>query len=187
MLREYEETHTDGSNAFIYSRFLVPYLQGWNGWAIFCDGDMLVRGDIHDLWKMRDDNYAVMVAKHAYQTKTKRKYIGTSMETINVDYDRKNWSSVILWNCAHPCNRILTPAYIQGATGRTLHRFEHLADDDIGELPKEWNWLAEEYEHNEDAMLVHYTLGVPGIAHYKESSHAGEWLTTARLVSHIEL
>lgn len=186
LLKGYEETHTDGSNAFIYSRFLVPHLQEWNGWAIFCDGDMLVRDDISKLWKMRDHNYAVMVAKHKYKTKHKRKYIGTSMETVNVDYERKNWSSVMLWNCEHPCNRILTPAYVQDATGRKLHRFEHLDDSDIGEIPLEWNWLAEEYENNADAKLVHYTLGIPSIDHYRGSNHSAEWLKTVEQVNHVQ-
>ncbi len=134
---------------------------------------------------MRDDSYAALVAKHKYKTKAKKKYIGTSMETINADYERKNWSSVILWNCEHPVNRILTPAYVMGATGRKLHRFEHLDDSDIGELPLEWNWLADEYEP-EDAKLIHYTLGVPSIPHYKGSLKADEWFKTVSQVNHLE-
>jgi len=186
LLREYEETHTDGSNAFIYSRFLVPHLMGYKGWAIFCDGDMLLKDDIHNLWRLQDDAYAVMVAKHDYKTKSRRKYIGTSMETINPDYPRKNWSSVILWNCAHPQNRLLTPQYVMGATGSTLHRFQHLNDDEIGELPKEWNWLASEYPENPDAKLIHYTLGVPGIRAYADSDHSDEYHAAAQQVMHIE-
>lgn len=175
LLRDYQETHTDGSNAFIYSRFLVPHLQGYKGWAIFCDGDMLCRDDIAKLWAMRDDQYAVMVVKHDYETKHKTKYVGTGLETVNVTYPRKNWSSVVLWNCGHPANRVLTPEYVMGATGRKLHRFEHLLDGEIGDLPKDWNWLAEEYPVNEDAKLVHYTLGVPAMKAYAESQHAKEW------------
>lgn len=185
LLKGYEETHTDGSNAFIYSRFLVPHLQNYKGWAIFCDGDMLCRADINELWKLRDDSYAVMVSKHKYKTKHKTKYVGTSMETINVDYDKKNWSSVILWNCDHPCNRILTPEYVMGSTGRKLHRFEHLTEDDIGEIPLEWNWLVGEYEKS-DAKLVHYTLGVPIIPAYEDSIYADEWFKTVLQINHLE-
>lgn len=174
-LHEYTETHSDGSNAFIYSRFLVPHLMGFKGWALFVDGDMLLRDDIAKLWALRDDAFAVQVVKHKYTTRHKRKYIGSSMETINPDYPRKNWSSVVLWNCGHPANRVLTPAHVMAASGSTLHRFEHLLDDDIGELPAGWNWLAGEYPMNDDAMLVHYTLGVPGIEHYANSQHADEW------------
>ena len=186
LLRDYEEKHTDGSNAFIYSRFLVPHLMGYRGWAIFADGDMLCRDDIAKLWAMRDDQYAVQVVKHDYESKAKRKYIGTSMETHNVSYPRKNWSSVILWNCEHPANRILTPEYVMDATGRKLHRFEHLLDGEIGELPKEWNWLAEEMEPNEDASLVHYTLGVPVIKAYEHSQHAKEWFECFYQTSHVD-
>ena len=174
LLRGYDETHTDGSNAFIYSRFLVPHLMGYKGWAIFADGDMLCRADIGELWDMRDDEKAVMVAKHDYKTKHRTKYVGTSMETINLDYPRKNWSSVILWNCAHPSNRILTPGYVMESKGSTLHRFHHLEDDEIGDIPLEWNWLAEEYEPK-DAKLIHYSLGVPVFKRYANSPYADEW------------
>lgn len=186
LLKGYTETHTDGSNAFIYSRFLVPHMQGYQGWAIFCDGDMLCREDIAKLWAMRDESKAVMVVKHNYSSKHNTKYIGTGLETINASYPRKNWSSVMLWNCGHPSNQVLTPEYVMAATGRKLHRFEHLKDEEIGELPIEWNWLAVEFEPNPDAKLVHYTLGVPSMPHYKESDHADEWFQTVDQVLHID-
>lgn len=185
-LHEYKETHVDGSNAFIYSRFLVPHLQNYKGWAIFADGDMLCRADINELWEMRDPHCAAMVVKHNYKTKHPQKYLGTSMQTVNADYPRKNWSSVILWNCEHPCNRILTPLFVMAAKGWQLHRFEHLDDSDIGELPKEWNWLAEEYDPNPDAKLVHYTCGVPAIARYANSEHAKEWFDTLYQLGHVD-
>ena len=178
LLHDYEESHADGSNAFIYSRFLVPHLQGFKGWALFVDGDMLCRADIKELWAMRDDAYGVMVAKHNYLTKHKIKYIGSDMQTVNQDYPRKNWSSVMLINCAHPENRILTPSYVMGAKGSQLHRFEHLRDEDIGSIPLAWNWLVGEYEHDPDAKLVHYTLGVPAIQAYAQCDHAKEWFDT---------
>lgn len=187
LLRDYQETHTDGSNAFIYSRFLVPHLTGFKGWAIFADGDMVLNEDIGELWKLMDDRYAVQVVKHNYKTRSKWKYIGTSMQTHNADYPRKNWSSVILWNCGHPSNRVLTPDYVMGATGAKLHRFEHLKDDEIGALPAEWNWLSEEQEQNDEAKLYHYTLGVPGIAHYKDCDYADKWLTAVKAMTHIEI
>jgi lipopolysaccharide biosynthesis glycosyltransferase len=143
----YSEFHTDGSNAFIYSRFLVPFLQKYNGWAIFVDGDMIMQEDIAKLWALRDESKAVQVIKHDYKTKHPLKYLGNK----NQDYPRKNWSSVILFNCGHHSNRALTPKYIENATGAMLHRFTWLSDDEIGELPIEWNWLAKEFDRNEDA------------------------------------
>ena len=118
-LAGYSEKHADGSNQFIYSRFLVPHLTGFSGWAIFMDGDMLLREDIQRLWELRDESKAVLVVKHDYRTRLKEKYLGAR----NEDYPRKNWSSVILWNCGHPANRALTPEFVEMATGAQLHRF----------------------------------------------------------------
>jgi len=157
ILKDYDEQHTDGSNHFIYSRFLVPHLMNYKGWAIFIDGDMILRDDITKLWNLRDDSKAVMVVKHDYQTKMKEKYLGSK----NENYPCKNWSSVILWNCGHPDNAKITPEYVQTATGAQVHRFTWLNDNLVGELPKEWNWLDVEYDHNPDAKLIHYTLGTP--------------------------
>ena len=167
----YTETHADGSNQFIYSRFLTPFLTDYSGWAIFMDGDMLLRDDIANLWNLRDDNRAVMVVKHNYQTRMTEKYLGSR----NQNYPRKNWSSVILWNCGHPKNKTMTPEFIQEASGAQLHRFTWLNDDDIGELPKEWNWLPDEYGANPNAKLLHYTLGTPCFHDFALTPMADEW------------
>lgn len=164
----------DGTNAFIYSRFLVPYMQGYRGWAIFCDGDMVCLDDIANLWAQRDLTKAVMVVKHDYQTKHSRKYIGTSIEADNSSYPRKNWSSVVLWNCGHYSNQILTPEFVQKSPGSLLHRFQWLKDDQIGELPVEWNTLVGEQDIGV-ASLLHYTLGVPGIHYYQHFPGADHW------------
>jgi len=171
-LSEYNEVHTDGSNQFIYSRFLVPSLMNYQGWAIFMDGDMIVRDDIVDLWNLRDDNKAVMVAKHEYKTCMKEKYMGAK----NEDYPRKNWSSVILWNCSHPVNKQVTTDFVINSTGAELHRFTWIEDSLIGEIPLEWNWLDGEYDYNPDAKLVHYTLGLPGFGDFSTvGSFSSEW------------
>jgi len=165
----------DGTNAFIFSRYLVPHLQNYKGWALFIDGDMIVNADIKELFDLADDNYAVMVAKHDYTTKSKRKYLGTPIENDNIDYPRKNWSSVVLFNCGHPSNQRLTPDLVASAGGAFLHRFEWLTDEEIGELPLEWNWLELEYDHNPEAKLYHHTLGSPGFEHYMRSPSAWDW------------
>jgi len=171
LFQDYTETHTDGSNQFIYSRFLVPHLMGFKGWAIFIDGDMIVRGDIVELWNLRESDKDVMVVKHDYKTRMTEKYLGAK----NEDYPRKNWSSVILWNCAnHPIQR-LTPAFIEKSTGAELHRFSWIKDDRIGELPPEWNWLPDEYGANPDAKLLHYTLGTPCFHEFATANMSDEW------------
>jgi lipopolysaccharide biosynthesis glycosyltransferase len=170
-IKSYQESHSDGSNNFIYSRFLIPHLMGYKGWALFIDGDMLVRSDITELWNMRDDTKAVMVVKHDYKTRMAEKYLGAK----NENYPRKNWSSVILWNCGHDANRAVTPEFVQNATGAQVHRFTWLSDDLIGDLPIEWNWLPDEFGHNDDAKLLHFTLGVPCFHDFAMSPMADEW------------
>jgi lipopolysaccharide biosynthesis glycosyltransferase len=171
LFTDYTETHTDGSNQFIYSRFLVPHLMGYSGWAIFIDGDMIVRDDIVKLWNLRQDNKDVMVVKHNYKTRMTEKYLGAK----NEDYPRKNWSSVILWNCANHPNKKLTPAFVQKATGAELHRFTWIEDHRIGELPPEWNWLPDEYGTNPNAKLLHYTLGTPCFHEFATTPQGDEW------------
>ena len=171
ILKDYEEKHTDGSNHFIYSRFLVPHLMEYNGWAILMDGDMLLRDDIEKLWGLRDESKAVMVVKHDYKTRMTEKYLGAK----NENYPRKNWSSVILWNCGHAANKVVTPEFIETATGAQLHRFTWLADELVGELPTVWNWLPDEFGVNQDAKLLHYTLGTPSFHEFATTPMGDEW------------
>jgi len=165
------KNHDDGSNKFIYSRFLTPFLNEYSGWAIFADGDMVCNHDITELWNLKDPSKAVQVVKHEYKTKKTVKYLGNK----NEDYPRKNWSSLVLWNCEHPANKILTPEFIQDKPGSFLHRFSWLDDSQIGELPIEWNWLAIEYPNNPAAKIIHYTLGTPCFKEYSTTSQADIW------------
>ena len=178
-LKDYQETHTDKSNDFIYSRFLTPYLSDFKGWAIFFDGDMICQTDIKELWDLKDESKALMVVKHDYQTKANIKYLGNK----NENYPRKNWSSVILWNCAHPKHQILTPSFIANQTGKYLHRFSWLDDEDIGEVNRQWNWLAIEYPENRDAKLIHYTLGTPCFKDYRDTDMADIWHNTQHKIN----
>lgn len=171
LFKDYTETHNDGSNHFIYSRFLVPYLMDYQGHAIFIDGDMILRTDISELWNLRRSDTDVQVVKHDYKTKMTEKYLGSK----NEDYPRKNWSSVILWNCSSFSNRKLNPEYVMKSSGAHLHRFEWINDERIGELPKEWNWLPDEYGANTDAKLLHYTLGTPSFHEFATTPMGDEW------------
>jgi len=165
------EIRTDQSNQFTYSRFLVPYFQNFKGWAVFIDGDMIVKEDITKLWELADQSKAVLVVKHDYKTSSFSKYLGSK----NENYPRKNWSSVVLWNCEHPANKMLTPEFIQASSGNYLHRFQWLDDQDIGELPVEWNWLTDEFGINNAANLIHYTLGTPCFNKYRNSPMSDFW------------
>lgn len=166
----------DGSNDFIYARFLVPYLCGFAGSAVFVDGDMIVRGDILELAELRQSHVGAQVVKHDYRTKHPTKYLGNK----NEDYPRKNWSSVILWACDFWPNRLLTPEYVAAASGSFLHRFQWLRDDQIGEIPAAWNRLVLEQDTQPDDKLLHYTIGIPAFAEYAACDGAEEWWSTYR-------
>ena len=169
----------DATNRFGHARFLVPYLCDFKGTAIFLDAsDMLMRADIAELAKLADPQYAVQVVQHAYQTLHPRKYLGTEMEAPNADYPRKNWSSVVIWNCEHWNNAWLEPHVVQEMTGGFLHRFSWLRDEHIGTLPAEWNALIGE-QHVLEPKVAHFTLGIPAIDHYKDWDYAQEWQQAA--------
>lgn len=175
----------DGTNAFIFSRYLIPYLCNFQGWALFFDGDMICTGDVANLWNDRERLYdkAVSVVKHDYVTKSRRKYIGSNIENDNVDYPRKNWSSVMLWNCSHYANRQLTPEAVANKGAVFLHRFQWLDDKYIGELMPTWNHLVGENPPG-PANLYHQTLGVPFIKHYADDF--ASWHAHRTLVNMLE-
>jgi hypothetical protein len=163
-----------GSNAFTLSRFLVPYLCGYQGMAIFMDAsDMLMTGDIAELAALYDPSKAVQVVRHPdYKTRHPVKYIATEMECPNIDYPRKNWASVMILNCAHPVWAGVSPE-----TLGDLDRLKMLqlarAEGNIGELPAEWNRLVDEGQPY--GKVLHWTAGLPAFTHYADAPFAGEW------------
>ncbi len=157
------------STEFANSRFLVPKLA--TGWALFMDCDVLVRKDLNRLFQLADPSKAVMVVKHDYQPPEGFKMDG-QMQTR---YARKNWSSVCLWNCDHPANKKLTVDLINTLPGRDLHAFCWLEDDQIGELPPEWNWLVGHSDPAVDPAIVHFTEGTPAMPGHENDPFADEW------------
>lgn len=178
-LKNYKETHTDGSTEFAYSRFLTPYLAGYQGWAIYMDSDMLFLSDPAELWNLRDSRYALQVVKHEYEPKATTKFWASP----NKGYKRKNWSSLILFNCEHPTMRQLTPSMIETNSGAYLHQFEWVSGNLIGELPLEWNWLVGEYPANTKARLLHYTLGSPYTNNSLDEAKPNPWLDEYKLLT----
>ena len=182
LFTDYKETHGDNSNHFVYTRFLVPYLMDFKGRAIFIDGDMVVRGDIIELYESLKTAHDVAVVKHDYKTRMPVKYMGAP----NEDYPRKNWSSVIVWDCQSYPNRRLTPDFVQKQPGSFLHRFSWIDDDRIQALPIEWNWLPDELGENTQAKLLHYTLGTPCFHEFTDTTQAEEWHSEHGLTQHCE-
>ena len=164
------ERNSLSSTEFSFSRFIIPHLMNYRGWALFMDCDMLMFEDIAELWRLRDDKYAVQVCKHDYVPKKDTKFLGQ----VQTKYEKKNWSSFMLMNCAK-CSA-LTPDYVNSASGLELHQFKWLEGDHlIGDLPLEWNWLVGEYEHKEDVKNVHYTEGGPWFKEYKDCDYSQDW------------
>lgn len=177
LLPKLEVKHQEGyppSNDFIFSRFLVPYINGHKGLALFMDGDMVVNGDIAELFDGFKWGHSVEVVKHDYVPKDSVKYLGA----VQRNYPRKNWSSVMLFDTAHSHCQRLTPGVVAKASGEYLHRFEWTDDFRIGELPKGWNYLADEdnQEPNpENRKLIHYTRGTVCFKDYESCEHSLDW------------
>ncbi|GLQ32220.1 hypothetical protein [Litoribrevibacter albus] len=158
------------STEFSFSRFLVPYLCDYEGWAIFMDCDMLVKADIKELWDQRDERYAVQVVKHNHQPEETVKFLGA----VQTKYEKKNWSSVMMFNCKK-C-KALTPEYVNTASGLELHQFKWLeSDDQIGDITNDWNHLVGYDKYREDAKLIHYTVGGPYFEEYQDCDYAEDW------------
>jgi len=156
---------------FAISRFLTPLL-AQKGWALFADSDIVVTGDVYDdLYQRRDESKAVMVVKHQQVVVEDFKMDGQ----VQTMYRRKNWSSVMLFNCDHPANRTLTLGVINSVPGRDLHAFCWLPDELIGELPAGWNWLVGVQPKPRCVSLAHFTLGGPWFDTWKGAQHDDIW------------
>lgn len=152
------------------SRFLTPELAG-NGWAMFMDGDMLVRSDLSELFDQLDPKYAVYCVKHDHDPAEGGKMVGQ----VQTRYPRKNWSSLMVFNCLHYANDELTVDVVNTLPGRDLHRFCWLDDCDIGALDPKWNFLVGHSDTKIDPAIVHFTEGVPDMPGYHGEPYADEW------------
>ena len=163
------------STEFTFTRFLVPELMNFKGWAVFMDCDMILTTDIKELFDQADDRYAVMCVQHDYTPKEGMKMDGQK-QTV---YPRKNWSSVILFNCGHPANARLTQDMVNDLelNGAYFHRFSWLDDSVIGELDHTWNYLVGVYDDIEKPKLIHYTEGGPWFENYRHCNGHELWKT----------
>ena len=154
-----------GLTPFTFSRFLVPHICNYEGWALFLDADILVRGDIAELFRLGMSHCAAHV---------------------NMDQPAFEWASAILFNCAHASNKVLTPAHIENPETRNLHKIGWLEQHEIGRLPKEWNTCIGYNEPPKDAKLVHFTQGVPHWWETRNQPYADEWVKYAQTATSAE-
>jgi lipopolysaccharide biosynthesis glycosyltransferase len=162
----YRPDGSPASTEFTYTRFLVPYLNDYKGWAMFVDSDFLFAGDVTNMWDeyiMSDphqDETAVYCVKHMhYEPKNDTKFWGMKQHS----FPRKNWSSLMIFNCSHPSVKKLTPLTIANQSPQWLHRFGWCKDEEIGYISYKWNWLVGEYGKSErmPPKALHFTNGGP--------------------------
>lgn len=166
-----------GTNQFTLSRFLVPWIMGYKGRAIFADAaDMICLSDVIELQEMLMNlGGAVGVVKHKYKTQHKVKYIGTDMQSPNMDYERKNWASLMLIDCEHPAWEAITPKSVDTWSMLDLLQFNFLADSEIESISDEWNRLVDEDQPVGGAKILHWTAGIPAFKHYQNAPGADLW------------
>lgn len=162
---------------FSHTRFLVPQLMNFSGWALFFDADMIFLTDVQKLFNLCDNKYAAMVVKHNH----KPAHDKTKMDDRKqFSYFRKNWSSFVLWNCSHPANKILTKEYIS-STRDSLHSFHWLTEDQIGALPLEYNYISGispklPPQSGNRPAVIHYTEGGPWFSNCRNVPYADFWI-----------
>jgi lipopolysaccharide biosynthesis glycosyltransferase len=163
-------SNAPASTEFAISRFTVPFL-AQTGWALFADCDVVFMGDVAELFYLADPKYAVMCVKHNFDNLS-----GSKMDSQSqVPYPRKLWSSVMLWNCDHPANKRLSLVDVNERPGRDLHALYWLHDSEIGDLPREWNWLVGLQEKPENPKIAHFTLGTPDLGVKEIPEHKIWW------------
>jgi lipopolysaccharide biosynthesis glycosyltransferase len=163
------------STEFTFTRFLVPELCNFEGWALFIDCDMIFKTDIKQLFDQVDDKYAVMCAQHDYTPTNATKMDGQEQH----QYPRKNWSSMVLFNCSHDSNKVLVKETVndETVTGAYFHRFSWLDDTEVGKISHTWNWLVGWYSEPASGIpdLIHYTNGGPWFEEYHDCEYANDW------------
>ena len=159
---------------FTYTRFLVPALSGYKGCALFVDTDFLFLADIAELFALYDPFYAVQCIHHEHQPMEQEKMGGA----VQTQYERKNWTSLMLFNCGHPdVVNHLSLGNIGMQNGTYLLRMEWVHDEFMGELPPEWNWLCGHSSMDLKPKAVHFTRGLPSLhAGCENEPYADLWL-----------
>ena len=169
----FKRTDSDGATEFTYTRFFVPYLCNYEGYGLFCDSDFLWKCDINELFeKYIGEEFAVSCVKHAYQNCCSRKKMDNQVQEW---YPRKNWSSLMIFNCSHKNTKNLTLENVNIKSPKWLHRMEWCDDNEILEIPKSYNYLVDYYD-DEDIKALHFTDGGPWHPGYENVQYGNEWL-----------
>lgn len=171
----WRETDPLASTEFTYTRFLAPYLAGFEGKVVFFDCDFLWCGDIAGLMDLAVGEFAVWCVKHDYIAKERTKMDGV----VQSNYPRKNWSSLMVFDANHSSTRKLTLENVNSQVPAYLHRMQWADDSEIGELDSTWNWLEGVYEKPKEGVpkAIHFTRGGPWFDAWQNVDYAQLWLS----------
>lgn len=159
---------------FAISRFLTPLL-AQEGFALFVDCDVVFHEDPRQMLQETKAQHAVSVVQHSSVGHGQWKMVNQVQQT----YPRKNWSSVMLFNCEHPANRRLSLRDVNERPGRDLHAFYWLNENEIGALDPRWNWLVG-LQPEMMGGISHFTMGGPWIPGWVPAAHDDLWLAAER-------
>lgn len=142
---------------FTFSRYLVPWLCGYEGVGVFMDADIVVMGDIADLFAQADGKSAVQVMQ---------------------EQPKFEWPSVMLFNNQHCRN--LTPEWIDDLANKP----QALEWGTVGTFTPEWNHCVNKVPYVEGAKLYHYTEGVPAWEEVQGSPADKHWFEARDAMLH---
>lgn len=148
----------EGLTPFTWARFLVPYLCDFKGWALFVDADVVCLQDPAELFAQADESKAVIIPQ------------------ASKAFER---AAVILFNCAHPDNAVLTPEYVE--TANRLHQIGWTTA--IGWADAKWNHLVGYDPPDQAPGIIHYTMGVPCWEQTKDCEHSEIWYLVHKLMN----
>jgi len=167
-----------GATDFSFSRFLAPYLAGYRGKVLFMDCDMVVKGDIQEVFDALPLDKCVAVVKHQWTPKDGIKFGGLAKQN---SYPKKLWSAFMVFNCSSSRVKALTPKAVNEMSGADLHQFAWTHENRIAELGEEWQWIPGHSESRvpiEQAKNIHYTEEAPWWPNYPDRGSPEErvWL-----------
>jgi hypothetical protein len=124
-----------GLTEFTFSRFLVPWLCDFKGTAVFMDSDIVVTGDIKELFDQSE------ISLHDVQ--------------VMQNQPKFEWGSVMLFN--NPRCMKLTPEFINDESN---HLLDLAWARSVGTFSEDFNHCVG-YQQPKEAKLYHFTQGIP--------------------------
>ena len=192
-----------GSNNFTYTKFFIPYLNDYNGYSLFCDSDFIWETDIYELinnFEIDNENnnnkFSIGCVKHKCYTNEK------TLNKTKMDgkyqswYPRKNWTSLIIFNCSHYKCKKLTLDTLNDANPSWLQRLywineikknendeEEFDDILIKSISYKNNFLYGYYSDLNNINAIHLTEGGPWFLYWYQNKIPNEieigkkWIT----------